>query len=976
MVLTALSSQAAAQFRIPVTILEHNDRACHDALARSGRSRVRDYWCLRGVAQYRPGIAEIRVNGAAAVLQPDSSGGTLFVGFADRDSITQVVAVTLRGADGNVSEEQFRLTAETDPSHPEGQPFAMTNLHPRTLGDGGAWTPAPRSVLPPALATGTISVAPPGAAVPAAAAPPGGAQVPVDPGPAVVEDPARQYIRVTEPQEWSGVGTRGISTPGRRSVRVVGYATHPSGVASVEIDGQVASLSRDRGGEYRFSGYVSADSVSRDVTVLVRGQTGLPVVGHYTLNVTPARSTFTDRSQAWPAGSVRRRWAVVVGISAYQDTSIRSLRFADADAKSFYDFLRSPQAGAGGFPEDHVKLLLNEEATYARVREALFGFLRQSTPDDEVVIYFAGHGAADPLRESDLYLLTYDTRGSAVSSTALPMREMERAVEDLFAKHIVLITDACHSGGIAPRFANRGAGEGNRINDAFVRQLNSTTGGLAVFNASEADQSSAEDVRWGGGHGVFTWYLLQGLRGDADEDGDHIVTLVELMQWTVDRVRRERSNAQIPSVGNQSYDHSLPMSLVLDSAELAAVPAPAPPMVSPVTTGAPGAPVMTPGGGALPAALADSLAKAREAVGIFSNSAQYRSNLGRLLLRALMNDEAILAFREAVRLDPQSATFKFDLAQALAQAGRSEEAAAAFDAAIDRDGNNAEFYAGYGASLMQAGKYDLGVEKLRRAVRMQPSSASYQAMLGRALRAAQRPRDAALALRLAVGIDRTNVAYHRELAVALTDDARSQEAVAVLRDAIRMAPDTADLQYRLGELLRSSGDLNGARAAFTAALHVDSAAASFHSALGQVLRDLGLQYEAILEFRAVSRIAPEDAAAQYQLGTLFAGSEQGDSALVHLREAVRLGAGNAEYHNGLGQALRKKAQPVEALQELIQAVRLEGTRARYHYDVAMMYLETGNNGDALAALRQAATLDPTNREYATELRNLQHRMPR
>jgi tetratricopeptide (TPR) repeat protein len=977
--LSAWAAPAVGQFRIPVTIQEYSASACQEARSRAGGDRSRDSWCLRGVAQYRAGIAEVLVEGNRAVLKPDSSGGTEFTGFARRDSSTQVVTVTVRGADGNVSEEKYRLAAgvSLDPAHPERQMFIVTNLRPRTLGeDRGGWTPPARPVAQAAAPVSTPAAGAPGAAgSPAASA--GDAAGAAAPAPAAMEDPTSQYVRILEPQEWSGVGTRGITVPGRRSVRVVGYASHPNGVASVEIDGHVAALTRDRGGEYKFVGFVPAESGAREVTVLVRGQTGLPVVARYALNATPNARAFADRAQAWtPAtGFSGKRWAVVVGISAYQDTSIRSLRYADADAKAFYDFLRSPQAGAGGFPDDHIKLLLNEQATFSSVREALFSFLRQSTPEDEVIIYFAGHGAPDPVRQNDLYLLTYDTRGAAVSSTAFPMRDMERAVEDLYARHIVLITDACHSGGITSQLAMRG-GALSQINNAFVTQLNATTGGLAVFNASEADQSSAEDARWGGGHGVFTYYLLQGLAGAADEDGDHIVTLVELMQWTIDRVRRETQNAQIPSIGDRTYDRFLPMSMVLDSTELAAAPAPSaaplptPSAAAPLAAGAAGGPRR------VSAALADSLTKAREAVGLFPNSALYRSNLGRVLMHAAMTEEAISAFRDAVRLDAQSAVFQFDLAQALAQAGRKDEAVAAFDAAISRDGNNAEFFAGYGAALMEAGQFDAGVEKLRRAVRMQPMSAPYQATLGRALRAAQRPRDASVSLKLAVGIDGGNVAYRRELALALADDGRAPEAVAVLREAVRLAPDTADLQYRLGRLLQSSSDLEGARAAFTAAVHVDSAAADFRGSLGQVLRDLGLKYEAILEFRAACRLAPQDGANQFQLGMLFAGSDQADSALVHVQEAVRLAPENADYHNAAGLALRKTGHPAEALQELIQAVRLEGTRARFHYDVAMMYLETGNNGDAAAALRQAVALDPDNREYATALRTLQRRIPR
>jgi hypothetical protein len=52
------------------------------------------------------------------------------------------------------------------------------------------------------------------------------------------------------------------------------------------------------------------------------------------------------------------------------------------------------------------------------------------------------------------------------------------------------------------------------------------------------------------------------LKGDADEDGDRVVTLGELMEYTRDRVRRETRNAQVPAISSTSYDRFWPMAAV------------------------------------------------------------------------------------------------------------------------------------------------------------------------------------------------------------------------------------------------------------------------------------------------------------------------------------------------------------------------------------------------------------------------------
>ena len=166
-VLSAWAAPAVGQFRIPVTIQEYSASACQEARSRAGGDRSRDSWCLRGVAQYRAGIAEVLVEGNRAVLKPDSSGGTEFTGFARRDSSTQVVTVTVRGTDGNVSEEKYRLAAgvSLDPAHPERQMFIVTNLRPRTLGeDRGGWTPPTRPVAQAAAPVSTLAAGVPGSA--------------------------------------------------------------------------------------------------------------------------------------------------------------------------------------------------------------------------------------------------------------------------------------------------------------------------------------------------------------------------------------------------------------------------------------------------------------------------------------------------------------------------------------------------------------------------------------------------------------------------------------------------------------------------------------------------------------------------------------------------------------------------------------------------------------------------------------------
>lgn len=380
-----------------------------------------------------------------------------------------------------------------------------------------------------------------------------------------------RVIQITEPAEWRGVESRGIAVVERRSLRVSGTATYAPGVDGVSINGDRAALMRQPDGSVRFTGYVAVDSRTTEVEIAAFGTDGRTFVRTFPLSPRPAEQAYASEWDAFSDSTFPgKRWAVIVGVSDYADRRIRPLRYADRDARAFYDFLVSDAAGLGGFPRENVVLLLNRDATHQNLRTALFNFLKEATEEDQIVIYFAGHGAPDPERLNQLYLLTYDTRVDNIAGSAFPMDQVAQATRDLLARDIIVIADACHSAGVGGQVALRDVNV-NQINQTFLQELNASTGGLTIFTASQATQASHEGEQWGGGHGIFTWHMLEGLRGQADEDEDRIVTMVEMMEFTRERVRRETRNAQIPTISQTAFDQALPLAVVLDETVYAEV---------------------------------------------------------------------------------------------------------------------------------------------------------------------------------------------------------------------------------------------------------------------------------------------------------------------------------------------------------------------------------------------------------------------
>lgn len=282
-----------------------------------------------------------------------------------------------------------------------------------------------------------------------------------------------------------------------------------------------------------------------------------------------------------PAKTVEKRagrlFAVVIGVSHYAkgtDEQINDLQYADQDAKSVLDFLKSP--AGGGLADEDSLLLLNQDATTESVRHALFNFLTKPQEQDTVVIYIAGHGAPDPSDPRNIYFLTADSKPDDMGGTAFPMFELQDVfTRVLKAKRVITFADTCHSYGFSGARNGPGARHANNLVNQYLERY-ASKGQRAVITASDISESSFEDAKWGGGHGVFTYFLLQGLEGKADANHDGVVTAGELFNYLKQAVPQATGGKQNPRamVGIAS---GLPVSTVPRTharLELPAVPLP------------------------------------------------------------------------------------------------------------------------------------------------------------------------------------------------------------------------------------------------------------------------------------------------------------------------------------------------------------------------------------------------------------------
>lgn len=247
--------------------------------------------------------------------------------------------------------------------------------------------------------------------------------------------------------------------------------------------------------------------------------------------------------------AVRQRWALLIGISGYAHEKLR-LEYAARDAQRLREVLLQPTAGS--FADDHVLLLSDANATLAELTKALRTFLKRPGRDDLVLLFFACHGAHDPERPDNLYLLPHDTDPADISGTALPMREVDLALkETLVSQRVVVFMDSCHSGGVGGGFRahEAAAADFNR----YMAELSDARGGVSVLTSAMANEGALEGEQWGQGHGVFTHFVLEGLKGKADaEPRDGIVTVGELFDYVTEQVKQATGDRQHPHMSGSS----------------------------------------------------------------------------------------------------------------------------------------------------------------------------------------------------------------------------------------------------------------------------------------------------------------------------------------------------------------------------------------------------------------------------------------
>lgn len=241
--------------------------------------------------------------------------------------------------------------------------------------------------------------------------------------------------------------------------------------------------------------------------------------------------------------------AVIIGIEKYKYAP--DVTFAERDAAAFFN----ATTHLLGVPENNIYYITSEGATKGEF-EKLFskdGWLaRRVSNNSDIFVYYSGHGAPD-IRTKTSYLIPHDTDPN-YANKGYSLKTLYDNLNSLNAKSITVILDTCFSG--QSREAEILLANARPIYVELESPL--SYGNIMVLSASEKSQISSGYPEKN--HGLFTYFFLKGLQGDADQNNDNSIDVKELFNFTkvkVSVIAGTLDREQTPTILGKNKDRVL-----------------------------------------------------------------------------------------------------------------------------------------------------------------------------------------------------------------------------------------------------------------------------------------------------------------------------------------------------------------------------------------------------------------------------------
>ena len=243
----------------------------------------------------------------------------------------------------------------------------------------------------------------------------------------------------------------------------------------------------------------------------------------------------------------KNKVALIIGIENYLD--IPKATYAKADAQYFKEYALKVL----GVEDNNLKLLVDEDATYIEINKVLKKWLVSKIKDNntELIIYFAGHGLSSA-DGKELYLLPQDGDADLLSISSISRTILFNEIKNLNPKSVTIFLDTCYSGTSRDNQTLLTNARPVRI---IADEQEDIPNNFTIFSASKLDQISSglKEAK----HGIFSYYLMKGLEGNADLNKDKNITNGELLAYmdlNVSQKASELGRQQNPTLSGKPDD--------------------------------------------------------------------------------------------------------------------------------------------------------------------------------------------------------------------------------------------------------------------------------------------------------------------------------------------------------------------------------------------------------------------------------------
>lgn len=680
-----------------------------------------------------------------------------------------------------------------------------------------------------------------------------------------------------------------------------------------------------------------------------------------------------------PVESKGKTYALIAGISSYQSERVPGLLYAADDALLMADFLRKERGG--GLTDDQLLVLTDRKATTAAIRLAFEEFLKRKTGKDDTAIFFvAAHGTVRP-SDGQAFIVTHDTDPEDLAATALPLADIQKLFRQELqtTRRVMIFMDACHAGKL-------GEVAIKSINDS-VEQLSEGKGEAFSFLAAGKDEKAEEGPQYGGGHGAFTYFVVDGWNGASDRNQDGKVEFPEFVRYVRRMVEDATEGRQNPKergdLGRVVLAETGRPGIQLARyqpgvQQIASVRPPTRSLALPPVLAAYEEALdrgnLLPDSPGSAFAMLPRLRAELSPDAFLTEENRLRAALEaagqQVLLRYLAGEEkpqqrtdferGAAYFAAAQRLTPESLLLdaRKVFCQARAQIFGKDYARAAdlLERAVRLDPPGAYSYNALGIAYLEQANYPLAVAAFQDSSRLAPywtyplhNLALTYTQMGQYRRAIDTYRQA---MRLAPGY--AYLPYNLGLVYQRLN--RPRDAERLYQKASSLRPDAPEPLNAMGTLRAASGKRDEAERLYRQSLQKNALLSARHNLAVLLASQPGRAAEAIDLWRQNLRQSADHLPSRLSLAHALQSSGRLDESAAEYRALLKQQPAYVAGYLALAEVLVKAKQPAAALAELRTALRLQPDSVAAWERTGDLLAETGSRAEAREAFEKAQRL--------------------